>query len=40
MMTFKEPVLRLRSENISGPADMALTPLFQYFGHGPVGQCL
>ena len=41
MMTFKEPVLLLRNENISGPAGMALNcaPLFQIPGHAPVGQC-
>ena len=38
MMTFKEPVVLLRSENISGPAGMALScapPSFQIPGQAP-----
>ena len=35
--TFKEPVLLLRSENVSGPASMALNcappPLFKFLGN-------
>ena len=40
-MTFKEAVLRLRSENIFGPVGMALNCAFplQTPGHAPVGQC-
>ena len=41
MMMFKERVLFSRSENISGPAGMALNyvPPFRIPGHTPVGQC-
>ena len=40
-MIFKEAVLFLRSENISGPVSMALNcaPPFQISGYASVGQC-
>ena len=38
-MTFKEPVVFLRSENTSGPAGMALncTPRFKFLGKPLLG---